>query len=352
MSALTENWQSHIRRRPIMYVGEAGPQRLLHELTLLAIANARTTAAPCVEVELLSEAGFTVRDNGPGRAFSVVLTTISSPDYWYQAANAVSRRLVIERQRGGQLWREEHAAGAVVVPPTPVGAASGTGTAITFWPDPQVFHDLGPIDSAQVNDLLHALACLHPTGTFVLRDRRGQTAIEERFEAPEGLGHLIRLLESPFSPPVHPTIVRGSLRTDAGEATVAMRWCRDVEDFVILFANDRRMPYGGTPVVGLRTGVPHAIRRFARTLPAGTVVPTGRAYRSGLVAYVAVRVEEPMFIGATHGQLGNREAVPLVAAAARQALESFLRDHPDEAQAILRHLLDPRRADPKTGMPL
>ena len=224
--------------------------------------------------------------------------------------------------------------------------------AVTFWPDPQVIHDPGPIDSAHASHLLQTLACLHPTGTFFLRDRRGQPLTEGRFEAPEGLARLIRLLESPFSPPVHPTIVRGSLRTAAGEATVALRWCRDIEDSVTLFANDRLMPHGGTPVVGLRTGVPHAIRRFARALPAGTVVPTGRAYRSGLVACVAVRVEEPMFVGATHGQLGNREAAPLVAAAARQALEPFLRDHPDEAEAIFRHLRRPRRADPKTGMPL
>lgn len=323
----------HIRLRPGMYIGstgELGLRNLLEGIIRLAVASARREAAPQVEVELLPEAGFTIRHNGPGRAVSVVHSSLYSPDYWFGVANALSRRFVVEHRRGRQLWREEHAAGAVVMPPAPVVIASAPGTAITFWPDPQVFHDLGAIDSAQLNQLLNTLACLHPTGTFLLRDRRGQAVTEERFEAPEGLDRLIHLRESPFSPPVHPTLVRGSLRTATGEAAVAFHWCRDVEEQIITFANDRRMwlQYGGTPVEGLRRGVAIAFRRFARSLPAGAIVPTGETCRSGLVACVAVQVEAPMFIGAKQDQLESGEAVPLVARATREAIESFLRDHP------------------------
>jgi DNA gyrase/topoisomerase IV subunit B len=66
---------------------------------------------------------------------------------------------------------------------------------------------------------------------------------------------------------------------------------------------------------------------------------------------VAVQIEEPLFCGATRDRLNNPEVQAPVAALAQRTLEAFLRDHPEQAEAIFAHLDEPHPVDTKTGMP-
>ncbi len=56
--------------------------------------------------------------------------------------NALSGRLRVEVRRDGARWVLEYERGVAVAAPTRTGPADGSGTAITFWPDAEIFETL------------------------------------------------------------------------------------------------------------------------------------------------------------------------------------------------------------------
>src|SRR3954471_9053881 len=126
-----------------------------------------------IAVTLLADGGCRVDDNGRGfpvdpypsgphkgkSAAEVVLTVLHAGGKFggggykvsgglhgvgVSVVNALSERLLLEVDRGGQRYRQEYAKGGKpqgkmdVVGSTP-GRGRRTGTSVTFWPDPTIF---------------------------------------------------------------------------------------------------------------------------------------------------------------------------------------------------------------------
>src|SRR5207249_2048271 len=155
-----------------MYIGTTGP-RGLHHLVYEVVDNSidEALAGFCTRifVQLLTDGGCRVADNGRGipvkpipkakdrrSALEVVLTTLHAGGKFdgksyavsgglhgvgVSVVNALSSKLIAEVARDGFVWRQEYVRGGPVGKVTKGKPSQKTGTIITFWPDPDVFEE-------------------------------------------------------------------------------------------------------------------------------------------------------------------------------------------------------------------
>ena len=160
-----------VRKRPGMYIGGTGSDGLHHllwEIVDNSVDEAMNGHATTITVTLHGDgATATVEDNGRGipvdehpkhkkSALEVILTTLhaggkfSSMNYktsgglhgvGSSAVNALSVKFSARVKRDGQEWEQHYRKGRPKAPVEPIGPARGTGTRITFTPDPTIFDD-------------------------------------------------------------------------------------------------------------------------------------------------------------------------------------------------------------------
>jgi DNA gyrase subunit B len=354
-----------VRKRPGMYIGSTA-ERGLHSLVLEAtgwgIDEMLTGRATRVDVTLLSDGGLRVADNGPGAdmadlatALTVLTAGWSSVGGRYpmrtllaqpSVVNALSRRLVAEVRSEGRREVREYACGAPAVPDTAshttshttsdtdIEIASGSGTTLTFWPDPDIF-ETTDFSFEALADRLRELAFLYRRLDFELTDARSEPR-SLRLHFPDGVRELVAHLDGEDGSDI------ASFEQDepqmAGTMEIAWRWHGSAEEQIRGFANSGPSPEGGTHVLGFRDGVAGALTAFARErgLLAATDPDVGAdAIGAGLTAVVSVKLEYPQFEGCTHGALGNVEVRGCVRQAVEEHFGAWLADHPQQAAGIL-----------------
>jgi DNA gyrase subunit B len=253
--------------------------------------------------------------------------------------NALSERFVVEVQSKGELWRQEYSRGVPTTPLSLVGSSGATGTTLTFKPDPSIFRNDCSFSFTSLRERLYEVASLFSGPTIQLRDHRVNPALECQFAPGHDLRNLLELHSRDWLP-VHPTVVHGRADEPEGEIEVVFRWVRSTEGCSVSYANRRRTNLGGTHQTGLWNGVARVWNaRLRQTgLRKEMVVESGRVSRGGLVAVVAVQLDNPYYGAATRDRLNNPEIMAPVAHLAEESLDDFLQDHPDEAEAIADHL--------------
>jgi DNA gyrase subunit B len=157
-----------VRKRPGMYIGNTASEGLHHliwEVVDNCIDEAMAGHATHVEVSLLPDGQVCVVDDGRGipvdihkvtkvSALETVMTKLHAGgkfgDSGYKISgglhgvgvsvvNALSEWVKAEVKRDGKLWMQEYVRGKPKTKARPVGPAKGTGTTITFKPDPEIF---------------------------------------------------------------------------------------------------------------------------------------------------------------------------------------------------------------------
>ncbi|MFI1031556.1 DNA gyrase subunit B [Streptomyces sp. NPDC020951] len=357
-----------VRKRPGMYVGSTG-ERGLHQLVFDVVGRAvnQFLAGRCgsVDVTLMSDGGVRVADDGPGGAFTAAGDT-DGPDLEalltsFQAeaepsgrrfaavglfgmglvvANALSSRLTAEVRREGTRRVHEYARGVAVAPPTAVGPATGSGTAIVFWPDTEIF-ETTRCSFAVLAERFRQVAFLNPGLRISLTDERPAGAARAvLFRFPDGVRDFVAALAAETGAALHPAVI-GFEREDprmAGTMEVALLWNGSGEERIRGFANSLATPQGGTHVEGFRDGVAAAVTAYARErgLPAATD-PDLCADRigEGLTAVVSVKLDHPEFLGATHGLLGNPDVRVCVGEAVREHLGNWFEEQPERAAEVV-----------------
>ncbi len=370
-----------IRERPGMYIGGTGERELcdlVYELVNNSVNEFRAGHGSLIEVTLLADGACRVRDQGRGipiaeakpresRTLEGLFSSTSGPRpaeppvfplacglrrIGLVAVTALSQRLVVEVHCVGRRWQQEFARGVAVTPLDDVGTSLSAGTTITFWPDPDIFQATQTFSFDALAMRLDELAGLNAGLNIVLRDNRSKPAAVSRSHYPDGLAGFLRNFgEEP--PPVHPTILHVVDRTAEAWVEVALRWHRDIDEALYAFANGQRTAWG-THVTGFRSAVTRAVRAVLRRRPEATTqreLPTGDMIRAGLRAAISVNLPQPQFAGATRDRLASPEAEGLVHALTRRCLEAFFREHPDEAEAIVRHALTNPSTNPNCRRP-
>jgi DNA gyrase subunit B len=263
--------------------------------------------------------------------------------------NALSSCLIVEVQVDGQSWRQEFSRGVPTASLMPVGPARGTGTSLTFWPDADIFKDDRSFSFTTLRERFREVACLCPGLSLRLRDQHLDPALEFHSEPGQDLRDLLEL-HSRGRLLVHPTIIHGKASVPEGEIEVAFRWVHSTTQRVIGLVNHTRTDEG-PHCAGLCRGLGRVWRLLWGSFvgPDGTRIEATQAGGAGLLAVVAVHLQEPQWRGSTRQILNNPEIEAPVAGLAGDCLGDFYDAHADEAEAIAEHLADPRPADPKSG---
>lgn len=355
-----------IRKRPGMYIGSTGERGLHHmvfEVVRRAVSEVASGRAGRVDIMLTADGGVRVTDDGPG--IPDLKATLTN---WMAMgrrgdrhavgggmpanlgiANALSRRLTAEVRRDGVRAVQECERGALVAPVTEAWPGIGSGTTITFWPDPEIFQALD-FSFAKLAGHFRELAFLYRELEISLTDLRDPTETRSvRFRYPNGVADLVALLDEPDESSGHPVVRfvwEDTRMAGTGEVALTWRWSGAGGTRLRSFANGRCTPCGGSHEVGFRDGLAAAFTAYAREhdlLTAADPDLDPERTSEGLTAVVSVKLDRPEYEGATHERLGNRPVRACVAQAVQEHLGTWLEAHPHWAADVARRIVEEAR---------
>ncbi len=364
-----------VRRRPGMYIGgvdKAGLHHLLWEVVDNAVDEVMNGHATRIVATLAADGkSAVVSDNGRGipvdkhaktglSALEVIFTKLHAGGKFDNDAykvsgglhgvgasvvNALSKSLEVQVRRDGTTYTQHYRRGKPLGPVEAGGEpVRGTGTTVTFTPDPEIFHD-APFDPLLIAERLEVKTYLNPGLTIQLVDLKAKTSVEFRHDG--GVADLlaamnagrndVRVAPTPFV-----------LEREEGDLrlAVALSWTEATDEDVRSYVNTIPTRDGGTHEQGLRGAVTAAVQRYLKDhdfLKKGVEVK-GEDIREGLTAALSVFVHEPQFQGQTKGRLNNPELKALVESAIRPRLEDFLLKNRSVGDAIAGRVIQAARA--------
>ena len=367
-----------VRLRPGMFIGSTGPTGLHHliwEVVDNAVDEAMAGFCTRIDVTLLANGGCRVVDNGRGipvdpipgyedkTAAEVVLTVLHAGGKFggsgykvsgglhgvgVSVVNALSTRLVLEIDRGGNRHRMEFSDGGKpegplqVAGPAPRGR---TGTIVTFWPDPTIFEETD-FRAQTVLERLQVMAFLNRGLEIRFKDERPGREAEETYRYTGGIvdyvKHLNTSKESLFRK------VAGFVQAEADqEVEVALQWNTGYYESIYSYANGIATGEGGMHEEGFKKGLTNVVNKYARQrnlVKESAENLTGEDIREGLTAIVSVRLTNPQFEGQTKAKLGNVSIRSLVEKATNEKLAEWMEENPKEAGQIVQKALLAQRA--------
>ncbi len=361
-----------VRRRPGMYIGSTdnrGLHHLIYEIVDNSIDEALAGFCTRIEVTLHKDGSASVADNGRGipvdimkdqgkPALEVVMTKLHAGGKFggggykvsgglhgvgLSVVNALSERLQVTVMRHGKQHFQEYRRGAPVAPLKVVGKADTTGTYIRFWPDPEVFEELG-FHWDIVSHRLRELAFLNKGLTILLRDERVDLDYTFYFEG--GISAFVKYLNRDKGwVNLRPLHVEREI--DGNTVEVALQYNQGFTENVLAFANDINTVEGGSHVTGFRSALTSVLNKYARKINLMREQDpnlTGEDVREGLTAVISVKVREPQFEGQTKTKLGNSEVRGQVETVFSDSFTQYLEENPPDARRIIEKCLVAARA--------
>ncbi len=361
-----------VRKRPAMYIGDTG-ERGLHHLVYEVVDNSidEALAGYCKHIDVIIHVGnsITVIDDGRGipvdmhktekkPAVEVVLTVLHAGGKFDKKSytvsgglhgvgvtcvNALSESLEVEVKRDGKVHHMKFKRGKTASKLEVIGKAKGTGTKITFTPDPEIF----PVREFKYEILanrLRELAFLNRGIEITLTDER--TNKKELFKFNGGIEEFIKHINR-AKEPLHPKVIYVQKEKDGISAEVALQYNEGYNESVYSYANNINTIEGGTHLSGFRSALTKAINQYAKSnnlLKEKDPSLSGDDLREGLTAVISVKVPNPQFEGQTKTKLGNGEVEGIVNSIVYEGLMTFLEQNPPVAKRILDKALTAARA--------
>ena len=365
-----------VRRRPGMYIGgvdKSGLHHLLWEIVDNSIDEVMNGHATRIIVTLFADGRtISVSDNGRGipydihpktgkSALEVIFTTLHAGGKFdndaYKVAgglhgvgasvvNALSKSLIAEVRRNGQTHLMRFKKGKTQGGLEQGEPSRGTGTTITFTPDPEIFLDVD-YDAKLIAERLEVKTYLNKGLTIQFVDQKTKTSLEFRhdggvldfLDAMNLAREDVRVAPTPF------LLEREDL--DEGiRCHLALAWTEAVDEDVRSFVNTIPTRDGGTHEQGLRDAVKASVLRFmdAHELIKKGMDIKGEDIREGLTAILSICIHEPQFQGQTKGRLNNTEVKGLVESLVKPRLEDFLFKNKSVGEAIANRVIQAARA--------
>lgn len=363
-----------VRRRPGMYIGTTG-SRGLHHLVYEIVDNSidEALAGFCdkIAVTINRDGSVTVVDNGRGipvdihpklgkPAVEVALTVLHAGGKFSGTAykvsgglhgvglsvvNALSKWLIAEVRMNGNVYRQDYAQGKPTGPLKTVSKdeSLGSGTKITFYPDPEIFEDI----TFQFETLVHRLrelSFLNKSVAITLLDERTDT--REAFFHTGGIEDFVRYLNK-NKDCLHAKPIYFEGEKDTTQVEVGLQYNDGYTENLLSYANNINTQEGGTHEAGFKAALTRVINDYARKynlIKGQENNLSGEDIREGLTAVVAVKVREPQFEGQTKTKLGNSEIRSIVESVTADGLNTFLEENPAVAKKVLEKALQAARA--------
>jgi len=361
-----------VRKRPGMYIGSTS-SRGLHHLVYEVVDNSidEAMAGYCTEVlvTIHPDNSVTVIDDGRGIPVDIhptekvpgvelAMTTLHAGGKFDKSTykvsgglhgvgvsvvNALSEWLKVEVRRGGRKYHQRYERGAKVTELEDVGKARGSGTRVSFKPDPEIFTEL-EFSFDILSQRLREMAFLNKGLRIVLTDERnGGHSEEYRYEG--GLAEYVEFLRGARQP-LHPGVCYFEASRPEAEIELALQYDAGFAENTHTFVNNINTHEGGTHLTGFKAALTRTINDYARrnNLFKKDESLSGEDVREGLTCVLSVRVMEPQFEGQTKTKLGNSEVRGAVEAAVNEQLSIFLDENPRAARAIIEKSLQAARA--------
>jgi DNA gyrase subunit B len=369
-----------VRKRPGMYIGSTS-SRGLHHLVYEVVDNSidEAMAGYCSEVVVTIHEGngITVQDDGRGIPVDVhptekvpgvelAMTTLHAGGKFdkdtykvsgglhgvgVSVVNALSTWLEVTVRRDGRKYHQRFERGIKTKELEDLGAADGTGTAVSFQPDTEIFTDT-VYSFETLSNRLRELAFLNKGLKIVLVDERDDEEVREEYRYEGGLAEYVAFLRGSRKP-LHDNIVyfeAEKLETEEPEVyteiELAMQYDDGFSENTHTFVNNINTHEGGTHLTGLKAALTRTINDYARKnkIFKKNESLSGDDVREGLTCVLSVKVMEPQFEGQTKTKLGNSGVRGAVEAAVNEQLSIFLDENPKAAKAIIEKSLQAARA--------
>ncbi len=363
-----------VRKRPGMYiggVGMAGLHHLIWEVVDNSIDEAMNGHATEISVTLHKDGRkITVSDNGRGipvdkhpktkkSALETVLTVLHAGGKFdgnnYKTAgglhgvgasvvNALSKELTAVVRRGGAQYRMAFAKGKATSKLQKLkGAVRGTGTTISFSPDPTIFPKT-EFDTKVIRARLETASFLHRGVKVIYNDEVNKT--KETFFHEQGIvDYLTKVAKERNARPIHesPFTLR---KEDDFRMELTLQWTESTDEHVRSYVNGIPTGSGGTHENGCRGAINKAVRNYVDThslTPRGVKL-TLEDIREGMIVILSVFIEDPQFQGQTKDRLNNPDVQSVVEAAIRPALEQWMNNNRSVADSIVARIIAAARA--------
>ncbi|WP_295146009.1 DNA topoisomerase (ATP-hydrolyzing) subunit B [uncultured Campylobacter sp.] len=354
-----------VRKRPGMYIGDTnigGLHHMIYEVVDNSIDEAMAGYCDTIDIELTREGSCMVTDNGRGipvdmhptenlPAATVVLTVLHAGGKFdkdtykvsgglhgvgVSVVNALSKKLVLNIKRDGNLYRQEFSCGIPTTGLEVVKTTNRTGTQVEFWPDDTIF-EVTNFDREILAKRFRELAYLNPKITINFKDQRD--GFNESYHFEGGLESFVTDMNKAQS-------VSKAVSFSGGEEDVvvdfALMYNDTYSENLLSFVNNIKTPDGGTHEAGFRAGLTRVITNYIQANAAAREKDTkitGDDIREGLIAVVSVKVPEPQFEGQTKGKLGSSYVKPIVQKMVFDVLTKYFEENPIEARAIMEKAL-------------
>lgn len=343
----------HVRTRPGMYIGrlgdgslpEDGIYVLLKEVIDNSIDEFKMNAGDRIEINITKPdsdspqegkgGSVSVRDYGRGipqgkliEAVSVLNTggkydskafkkSVGLNGVGVKAVNALSTRFEVASYRDGKVRRATFERGILKSDVTE-DSQDETGTYIFFEPDNTLFKDYAFHDDI-VENMLRNYTYLN-TGLAIMYNGR-------RILSRHGLEDLLkdRMTNDALYPIIH-------LKGD--DIEIAFTHANQYGEEYYSFVNGQHTTQGGTHQSAFKEHIAKTIKEFFGKYEYGDI-------RTGIVAAIAINVEEPVFESQTKIKLGSTQMAPdgdtinkYVGDFIKQQVDNYLHIHQDVAEVI------------------
>ncbi len=363
-----------VRKRPGMYiggVGMAGLHHLIWEVVDNSIDEAMNGHATEISVTLHKDGRkITVSDNGRGipvdkhpktkkSALETVLTVLHAGGKFdgnnYKTAgglhgvgasvvNALSKELTAVVRRGGVQYRMAFAKGKATSKLQKLkGAVRGTGTTISFTPDPTIFPKT-EFDTKVIRARLETASFLHRGVKVIYNDEVNKS--KEAFFHEQGIvDYLAKVVKERNARPIHesPFTLR---KEDDFRMELTLQWTESTDEHVGSYVNGIPTRSGRTHENGCRGAINKAVRNYVDThslTPRGVKL-TLDDIREGMIVILSVFIEDPQFQGQTKDRLNNPDVQSVVEAAIRPAMEQWMNNNRSVADSIVARIIAAARA--------
>ena len=372
-----------VRKKPGMYIGGTD-ERALHHCVSEVLDNSvdEHLAGHCkrIDVVIHVDGSISIRDNGRGIPVDIhpqykipgvemVLTTLHSGGKYGQGGykfsggthgvgakcvNAVSEWFEVEVSRDGQIHHMEFERGKTIKKLEVIGKAKGTGTLITFMPDPEIFKETIEFKADRIAQRLRELAFLNSGLEITFTDERGTEAKQETYYYKDGVEEFVKQLNK-SKEAIHPKPIsfRKEQTVDTPDkkvevhVEVVLQYNDSYNDQVLCYTNTIHNPDGGTHLSGFRSALTRAINQYAKSnelLKDKDPQITGDDVREGLTAVISVKHSDPKFESQTKVKLLSPEVDSIVGSVSYEGLMSYFDANPPIAKRILEKALNAARA--------
>lgn len=349
----TLEWDEHIRRRPGMYIGKLGDGKhaddgiyvLLKEVLDNSIDEFVMGAGKKIELSI-HDGLVSIRDYGRGIPLGKLVDATSKMNtggkidskafkksvglngVGIKAVNALSVHFEVTVWREGQTKKVSYSHAKLLAETEASPYEGPSGTQVTFRPDSNLFLNYEFRDEF-VEIMVKNYVFLNTGLTIIYNGKR--------YSSKNGLVDLLaeNMSSDPLYAPIH---LKGE------DIEVVITHANQYGEEFYSFVNGQNTTQGGTHLTAFREVIARVIKDFFnKNFEYGDI-------RSGIVAAISIKVEEPVFESQTKTKLGSRDMGPdgptilkFVGDYLGRELDLYLHQHSEEASILLQKIQDSER---------